>query len=61
MNVFLVSTNRNHHPVPVMPIGACIVAEAAERAGHRVRLLDLMFCRDTEDALVYELAAFKPK
>ena len=26
-----------------MPVGACMVAEAAERAGHSVRVLDLMF------------------
>jgi len=28
-----------------MPVGACIVADAAERAGHEVQLLDLMFSR----------------
>ena len=32
--------------MPVMPIGACMVAEAAERAGHSVTLLDLMFAKD---------------
>jgi radical SAM superfamily enzyme YgiQ (UPF0313 family) len=46
MNILLISTNRSVHPVPVMPIGACAVAEACERAGHRVRLLDLMFEKD---------------
>ncbi len=32
--------------MPVMPIGACIAAEAAERAGFSVTLLDLMFSPD---------------
>ena len=32
--------------MPVMPIGACIVAEAAERMGHKISFLDLMFADD---------------
>jgi radical SAM superfamily enzyme YgiQ (UPF0313 family) len=51
MNVLIVSTNRNRLPMPVMPVGACLVAEAAERAGHGVRLLDLMFERNPQRAL----------
>lgn len=43
MKVLIISSNRNRLPVPVMPLGACIVAEAANRAGHDVHLLDLMF------------------
>ncbi len=43
MEVLIISTNTNRLPMPVMPYGACIVAEAAERAGHGVKLLDLMF------------------
>jgi radical SAM superfamily enzyme YgiQ (UPF0313 family) len=46
MNILIISTNRNAYPVPVLPSGACMVAEAAERAGHAVRLLDLMFLND---------------
>jgi len=46
MNILLISANRSVHPFPVMPIGLCAVAEACERAGHRVRLLDLMFEKD---------------
>ena len=46
MNVLLISANRNTLPVPVMPLGACMVAEAAGNAGHDVLLLDLMFERD---------------
>jgi len=45
MNVLIVSTNCYRMPTPVMPLGACIAAEAAERAGHSVQLLDMMFQR----------------
>jgi radical SAM superfamily enzyme YgiQ (UPF0313 family) len=45
MKVLIIATNRHRFPMPVMPLGACLVAEATEKAGHRVRLLDLMFAR----------------
>ncbi len=31
--------------MPVMPVGACMIAEAAERSGHNVHLVDLMFTK----------------
>jgi radical SAM superfamily enzyme YgiQ (UPF0313 family) len=46
MNILIICTNRVAYPLPVLPSGACMVAEAAERAGHTVRLLDLMFIPD---------------
>jgi len=55
MKILIVSTNRNSLPFPVMPLGACIVAEAAELAGHEVRLLDMMFEKDPLRALRKEL------
>lgn len=60
MNILLFSTNRNTLPMPVMPIGACIVAEAAERAGHSVRLLDLMFIRQPLVAVEAAVMEFQP-
>jgi radical SAM superfamily enzyme YgiQ (UPF0313 family) len=51
VNLLVVSTNRNRLPMPVMPHGACLAAEVAERAGHRVRLLDLMFERRPAEAI----------
>jgi radical SAM superfamily enzyme YgiQ (UPF0313 family) len=60
MKILLVSTNRNVLPVPVMPIGACIVAEAAERSGHAVHLLDLMFTRDAMAGLRSAVTGFRP-
>lgn len=43
MKVLVISTNQNLFPMPVIPLGACIVAGAAERAGHDVHVVDLMF------------------
>lgn len=45
MKVLIVSLNRYRNPMPVMPTGACMVADAAEHAGHEVAFLDLMFSR----------------
>ena len=55
MNILIISTNQSKQPFPVMPVGACIIAEAAEKAGHKVRLLDLMFCEDPLHAITSEL------
>lgn len=60
MDVLVVSTNRNRLPMPVLPHGACLAAEAAERAGHRVRLLDLMFEKDPVRAVVRALRERRP-
>jgi radical SAM superfamily enzyme YgiQ (UPF0313 family) len=60
VNVLMVCTNRNRYPAPVIPYGACLVAEAAARAGHRVRLLDLMFRRRPLSDLEAELRHFPP-
>jgi radical SAM superfamily enzyme YgiQ (UPF0313 family) len=46
MNTLIICTNRTSFPLPVLPAGACMVAAAAERAGHEVTLLDLMFAAD---------------
>jgi radical SAM superfamily enzyme YgiQ (UPF0313 family) len=58
LKVLVIATNRNHHPVPVAPYGACMVAEAAASAGHLVRFLDLMFQSDPEEALAATLDKF---
>lgn len=60
MKVLLISTNRNTLPMPVMPIGACIIAHAAERAGHTVLLLDLMFTKEPLADIESALADFRP-
>ena len=60
MQVLVVNANRAIQPVPVIPFGACIVADAAERAGHAVRFLDLLFERNPERALEKELRSNPP-
>ena len=60
MKILLISTNRNTLPMPVMPIGACIVAHASERAGHTVHLLDLMFTHDAMYDIESAVTGFKP-
>jgi radical SAM superfamily enzyme YgiQ (UPF0313 family) len=55
MNILLVITNRYKSPVPVIPIGACLVAEATRRAGYKVEVLDLMFKEDSLQSLESEL------
>lgn len=61
MNVLIIAANRNRHPAPVIPYGACMVAEAAAAAGHRVELLDLMFQSDQEGAVAAALRRFSPE
>jgi radical SAM superfamily enzyme YgiQ (UPF0313 family) len=61
MTVLIVSTNRCREPAPVMPVGACLAAEAARRAGHRVELLDLMFASDPVGALRRALSRLSPQ
>lgn len=61
MKVLVVSTNRFQKPIPVLPYGASLVAEAANRSGHVVRLLDLMFEGNPEKALEEALAQFNPE
>ena len=60
MKILLVSTNRNTLPMPVMPIGACIIAHALERSGHTVHLLDLMFTRDATAEVESAVKGFQP-
>ena len=60
MKLLLISTNRHTLPMPVMPIGVCLVAEAAERAGHSVHLLDLMFTRDALSDIAATITRVKP-
>ena len=60
MNTLVVCTNRYRNPATVMPLGACRVADAAERAGHRVTLCDLMFAHHPLDALAKALKQSRP-
>lgn len=46
MKILIVSVNRERTPFPVAPLGALCVVGAAERAGHTVDFIDMMFERD---------------
>jgi radical SAM superfamily enzyme YgiQ (UPF0313 family) len=46
--------------MPVIPVGACMVAEAAEESGHEVVLLDLMFVSHPLVAVRREVERFQP-
>ena len=59
-NILIIITNHYSSPVPVMPVGACLVAEAAELAGHSVRVLDLMFEQNPLNTLELELNKSNP-
>ncbi len=60
MNVLIVASNRSRHPVPVIPFGACMVAQSAEKAGFRVNVLDLMFEPSPRAAVQCALNEGKP-
>jgi hypothetical protein len=60
LHILIICTNQNRQPSPVMPYGACIVAEAAVAAGYRVSLLDLMFQSDPSSALETALRRTSP-
>ena len=61
MKTLLISANTEQVNMAVMPLGLGCVAEAAQNAGHEVRLLDLMFEPDPLGALKTALAAFQPE
>jgi hypothetical protein len=46
MRVLFVSANRTEIYMRTLPLGLACVASAAERAGHEVRLLDLLGAAD---------------
>ncbi len=56
MNVLIINTNQHNQPFPVMPLGACLVADALERTGHRVQMLDFMFETNPISALHHKLS-----
>jgi radical SAM superfamily enzyme YgiQ (UPF0313 family) len=60
MRILMISTNRVRQPMPVIPFGACLTAQAVEQAGHEVRFLDLMFRKNPDQALLADLEAWRP-
>jgi len=61
MRVLLISANTERMNILPLPLGLAFVAAASQRAGHDVRLLNLMFEGDTESALKDSIAEFRPE
>lgn len=61
MRILIVSVNRIRQPLAVIPFGACLVAQAARRAGHDVRFLDLMFSKHPAQDLAAEVRGWQPE
>jgi radical SAM superfamily enzyme YgiQ (UPF0313 family) len=61
MNVLLISANTENLNMPTLPMGLGLVAAAAEKAGHRVRFLDLMAEDDPEAAIARAIAESRPE
>lgn len=60
MQVLLISANTEKINMSVLPMGLGCVAEAAESAGHAVRLLDLMAVKDWQPLLKEALTRTAP-
>jgi len=57
----LISTNRERLPVPVIPLGVCLLATEMEENGFAVQVLDLAFeKKHVQSLLVRMLDTFKP-
>jgi len=51
----LISANTEEIQMPVLPMGLACVATAVERAGHEVRLLNLMTKDDSRELKLEEI------
>ena len=60
MRVLIVAANTERINLPTLPLGAALVAAAAEARGHDVAFLDLMGEADPERALRHELDRVQP-
>lgn len=60
MRALLISANTEQINMPILPLGLACVAEATRRAGHEVRLLDLMGTSDAGRAVKKAIVAFQP-
>jgi radical SAM superfamily enzyme YgiQ (UPF0313 family) len=60
MRVLLISANTELINMPVLPLGLACVAAATERAGHEVKLLNLMMAGNCEASVRAALVRFFP-
>jgi radical SAM superfamily enzyme YgiQ (UPF0313 family) len=61
MRVLLISSNREEISMRTLPLGLACVAAAVSRAGHEVKLLDLMQEEDPRGAVRQALLVFQPE
>ncbi len=60
MKILLISANREKHPWPIPPIGACYIASNLERSGFDVQLLDILFAENPSLAITEKIQQFMP-
>jgi radical SAM superfamily enzyme YgiQ (UPF0313 family) len=61
MKVLLISGNREDVDIRVPALGLACIAAACEKAGHEVRLLDLLIEKDPKAAVEQAVGAFHPE
>lgn len=61
MKILLISANREKLPCPVTPIGLAYVAAALIDAGFDVRVTDLCFATDVDEAIAEAARSFEPE
>jgi radical SAM superfamily enzyme YgiQ (UPF0313 family) len=61
MKVLLVSGNREEINMKALPLGLALVAEATRRAGHEVRMVDLLGVSDLKTLLGQAINEFSPQ
>jgi radical SAM superfamily enzyme YgiQ (UPF0313 family) len=61
MKVLLISANREDADIRVPSLGLACIAAASEKAGHEVRLADLLVEKDPRAAVEQAVAAFRPE
>lgn len=60
MKFLMICANQYKHPWPVIPFGACSVAQAVKDAAYDVKVLDLCFVDDPQAEIKEEIASFGP-
>lgn len=60
MKILFVSTNRNRHVMPPMPLGLASIIAQVDVTLHEIQVLDLMFSETPEQDLLSVLAGFNP-
>lgn len=61
MRILLISGNREEINMVSLPLGLALVAESARRAGHEVRMLDLLGSRDPEAQVALAIEEHRPE